>query len=225
MVLVGEPGIGKTRTAQVFSQAAVERGAAVLWGRCHQEPGAPPYWPWLQILRRFAECLDDKELRAALGSGASYVAEIYPELRERLPGMTAPQGLTDPGQARFRLFDAIAEFWKRAAAAQPLVLIFEDLHWADVPSLRLLEFVAGEAMGSRMLFIGTLRDTEVSGEHAFLAALGELRRKSAVQRLALTGLTPEETGRLMQAVTGSKPSDAAAAFVQTRTRWQSTVRC
>ena len=97
VVLVGEPGIGKTRTAQVFSETAVERGAAVLWGRCHQEPGAPPYWPWLQILRRFAECLDDRELRAALGSGASCIAEIYPELRERLPGLATPHSLADAG--------------------------------------------------------------------------------------------------------------------------------
>ena len=134
---------------------AAARGIVVLGGRCHEDRGAPPYWPWVQILRRFAKCQDDHALRAALGSGASDITEICPELRDRLPGLAAPQPLADAGQARFRLFDAVSEFWKRAAAVQPLLLIFEDLHWADVPSMRLFEFVAGENAGCRVLFIGT----------------------------------------------------------------------
>ena len=169
------------------------------------------------MLRRFAECRDDLALSAALGSGASDVAELYPDLRERLPGLKTPEPLADAGQARFRLFDAIAELWRRAAAIQPLLLIFEDLHWADVPSLRLLEFVASGAAGSRILLTATFRDTELSREHPLLAVVGELRRKSIVQQLALTGLTTAETARLIHAATGSTPPDSATAFVQAKT--------
>ena len=163
VVLAGEPGIGKTCTVQAFSATAVERGAAVLWGRCHQEPGAPPYWPWLQILRRFTERLDDSELRAALGSGAGCVAEIYPELKDRLAGVAAPQKLADAGQARFRLSDALAEFWKRAAATQPLVLIFEDPHCRMPPpsTARIRRRRGGRLAHVRR----NTRDAEISGRH------------------------------------------------------------
>jgi len=143
VLLIGEPGIGKTRIVQAFSDAAATLGVPALCGRCQEQPGAPAYWPWVQILRRFAERQDDHGLRTALGAGASLIAQIWPDLRDRLCGLPEPEPLADAGQARFRLFDAMSEFWKRVAADQPLLLIFEDLHWADAPSLRLLEFVAG----------------------------------------------------------------------------------
>jgi len=131
--------------------------------------------------------------------------------------LTWPEPLADARQARFRLFDTITEFWRRAAATQPLLLIFEDLHWADIPSLRLLEFVAGGTAGSRILFVGTFRDTELSGEHPLLGVVGELGRKSIVKQLALAGLTTEETGRLIDVATGNAPSDMVTAFVQAKT--------
>jgi len=217
VVLVGEPGIGKTRTVQALSDLAAHKGVATLWGRCHQGPEAPAFWPWVQVLRRWADSLDDQALSAALGSAASYVAQVHPELRGRLPRLPAPEPLADAGQARFRLFDAVSEFWKRASAVQPLLLVFEDLHWADIPSLRLLEFVAGDSAASRILLVGTARDTELSAEHPFVSALAELQRKTVVQRLALTGLTIEETALLIELVAGSKPPDATTALVQAKT--------
>lgn len=142
VALAGEPGIGKTHTAQAL--AAHAAGMRVLWGRCNEEPGAPPYWPWLQILRAWLEAHDDDALRAALGTGAAPIAAILPEIGQRLPGLAPPAPTPDAQQQRFRLFDAIAGFFRRAAAAEPLLLIIDNLHWADASSLRLLEFVAPE---------------------------------------------------------------------------------
>lgn len=218
VLLLGEPGIGKTRTLQVFSASAATRDAAVLWGRCHEEPGAPPYWPWLQVIRKFAERLDDNALHAVVGNGAGWILEIVPELKDRVPGVGAPEELAGPAQTRFRLFDEVAQFWKRAAAAQPLLLILEDLQWADIASLRLLEFVVSEVTDSSILFIGTFRDSDGPAQHAFLHLLGELTRKSVVHSLALTGLTSDQTARLADAVTGSRVPESTVAFVHAKAR-------
>src|SRR3954451_22313499 len=158
VLLTGEAGIGKTRIALALADIALQRSATVLWGACLEDPGAPAYWPWVQALRQFAQSCDDATLCAALGNGASCIAQIYPDLAERLPDLAAIQPISHPAQARFRAFDAVAQLWRRAADTQPLVLILEDLHWADTPSLQLLQFVAGEVGAARVLVLATFRD-------------------------------------------------------------------
>ncbi|MCW5637929.1 MAG: AAA family ATPase [Rubrivivax sp.] len=195
VALAGEPGIGKTHTAQAL--AAHAAGVRVLWGRCCEEPGAPPYWPWLQILRAWLEAHDDDALRAALGTGAAPIAAILPEIGQRLPGLAPPAPTPDAQQQRFRLFDAIAGFFRRAAAAEPLLLIIDNLHWADASSLRLLEFVAPEIDASRILLLATYRDIELSRQHPLAHTLGELARHGHFERLRLAGLDRRQTGALV----------------------------
>ncbi len=108
-MLVGEPGIGKTRTAQELASYAETRGTQVLWGRCYEEEGAPPYWPWLQSLRSYIQERTSEQLQAEMGSGAADIAEIVSEVREKLPNLETPPAL-EPEQARFRLFDSITTF-------------------------------------------------------------------------------------------------------------------
>ncbi len=143
VTLVGEPGIGKTRTSQELATYAGLRSAQVLWGRCYEEQGVPPYWPWVQAIRSYVRERDPQELSAEMGAGASDIAEIVSDVRERLPGLPAALAI-DPEQARFRLFDSISAFLKTASQRQPLVLVLDDLHWADKPSLLLLQFVVRE---------------------------------------------------------------------------------
>ena len=143
VTLVGEPGIGKSRTAQELTTYAGLRGSQVLWGRSYEEQGVPPYWPWVQAIRSYVRERDPEQLMSEMGSGAADIAEVVSDVRERLPGLPpAPQ--LEPEQARFRLFDSIAAFFKTASQRQPLVLVLDDLHWADQPSLALLQFVARE---------------------------------------------------------------------------------
>ena len=139
-MLVGEPGIGKTRTAQELADFAVTRGAHVLWGRCHEQPGMPPFWPWLQAIRSYVRHQQPDRLRSETGPGAADIAEIVPELLERFPEIQPPPTV-EPDQARFRLFDSLATFLKAASQSQPLVIVLDNLHWADKPSLLLLEFL------------------------------------------------------------------------------------
>src|SRR5207247_9716250 len=110
-------------------------------GRCWEAGGAPAYWPWVQALRAYVKDRDPAVLRGQLGSGASDLAQILPELNDLLGALpTPPWG--DPEGARFHLFDATTSLFRSASLAQPLVLAFDDLHAADTPSLLLLRFVA-----------------------------------------------------------------------------------
>jgi predicted ATPase len=181
VMLAGEPGIGKTRTARELAAYAETRGAQVLWGWCYEEAGAAPYWPWLQPLRSYIQQQDPEQLRSQMGVGAADIAEIIAEVREKLPGLEAPPAL-EPEQARFRLFDSIATFLKNAAQTQPLVLVLDDLHWADKPSLLLLQFLARQLAGSRLLLVGCYRDVELSRQHPLSEALAQLSREPVFQR-------------------------------------------
>jgi tetratricopeptide (TPR) repeat protein len=204
LTLVGEPGIGKTRTAQELATYAGLRQCQVLWGRCYEGAGAPPYWPWVQAIRSYVQERDPQQLRSEMGAGAADIAEVVSDVRERLPDLKPPPAL-EPEQARFRLFDSITAFLRSASRRQPLVLVLEDLHWADRPSLLLLEFLARELANSRLLVLGTYRDVEVSRGHPLSQTLGELTRERLFQRVLLRGLSQEDVSRFIELVAGITP--------------------
>ena len=218
VTLVGEPGIGKTRTAQELATYAGLRGAQVLWGRCYEEQGVPPYWPWVQAIRSYVRDREPERLRSEMGSGASDIAEIVSEVRERLPDVQLPTVL-QPEQARFRLFDSITTFMKTASRTQPIVLMLDDLHWADKPSLLLLEFLARELAGARLLIVGTYRDVELSRQHPLAETLGELNRSAAggLQRVLLRGLALEDIARFIEIAAGITPPQGLVSAVHTQT--------
>lgn len=215
VLLAGEPGIGKTRTAQKIVDHAGQHEVLALWGRCPEEPGAPPYWPWLQLIRRYVALHDEHALGQTMGSAALQMAALDPEFARRAAGDTAAAAQADAAGARFRLFDSIAGFWQRAAARQPLLLVLDDLHRADVPSLRLLEFVMAEAGSSRLMLLGTYRDSEVTRQHPLADTLAQLHRHTHVQRLLLGGFSPAETARFVAAAGVASPELSAALHEQT----------
>ena len=198
IMLTGEPGIGKTRIADELAVHATRRGAQVLWGRCYEGEGAPAYWPWVQVVRAYVWSRDSDALAAAMGTGAADIGQLVSDVRERLPGVPEPPP-TEPDQARFRLFDAITAFLKNAAAAQPVVVILDDLHWADKPSLLLLEFLAREAANSSLVVLGTYREVELDPRHPLHQILAELRRDRMFERVELEGLAPGDVRALLEA--------------------------
>ena len=151
-----------------------------------------------------------------MGSGAEAIGEIVPELRSKLPDLGSPPTF-DPSSARFRLFDSITMYLKNASAKRPLVLILEDLHWADTSSLTLLEHVAGNVVASRLLIVGTYRDIEVSPDHPLSRTLGSLVRHEGFQSLQLGGLSLSEVGELVTLSVGSEASREVAEQVHLRT--------
>ena len=204
-MLSGEPGIGKTRLAHELTDRAAAFRPRVVWGRCHEEAGAPPYWPWVRILRAIAVDLEPEVLRTALGAGAPDIADLVPELRQRLPDLEPSAPLHDQGEARFRLFGSLTRFLVNLSRRQLLVLVLDDLHWADVPSLRILEFLAPEIADSNLMLIGTYRDTELSRRHRLSDTLGALARVPHVVRLHLSGLNSDEARRFIATALGVIP--------------------
>ncbi len=216
VLLVGEPGIGKTRTAEEFAREARAAGVEVLVGRCYEGEGAPAFWPWRQVLRAYAAVRDGTTLAVELGDGAADVAAICPELHGQLPGLGPSPG-GDPAHARFRLFDGVTRTLVRAASTQPLVLVLDDLHGADAPSLLLLQFLARELGGVRLLVVGAFRDVALGPEHPLAEALGELVRERVSERLVLGGLGEPEVAEVLTRVTGSAPPPGLAAAIHART--------
>ncbi len=201
LLLVGEPGIGKTRTAAELASEARADGAVVLTGRCYEGEGAPAFWPWVQIVRAAGAIMDDAGLAAALGPAAADVAALVPEIGARL--RTSPPSPTlTPEQARFRLFDGIASFLGAVARTKPVVLVLDDLHWADKPSLLLLQFLARQMREARLLVLGAYRDVEVRRQHPLAEVLGELAREPHYQRLVLRGFSVEDVDRYVTATAG-----------------------
>lgn len=217
VLVAGPPGIGKTRLAQALAERSdAATPLLVLWGRCPEEPGAPPYWPWLQVLRSFVALHTPAAVQAAVGGAAAHLAGIDPPLAPRLPPHAPLLPPPDAARARFELFDAITGFWQRVAAQQPLLLLFDDLHCADVPSLKLLEFVAREAATSRLLIVGCYRDAEVTRSHPLQDTIGALARRSTTQRLKLAGFSEDETLQFVAAV-GTRQAPGLAAAMHHRT--------
>ena len=364
MVLIsGEPGIGKTCCAEAVAESAEDQGALVLWGRCHEEAGAPPYWPWVQIIRAYVDASSLDDVRLNLGATAHDIAALVPELIDAQPGPlsdserqvlkrgaapgestlggahvtgTGPRAafisyasedadaavrvatslraagidvwldqselrggetwdsaikqqikacalfipiisahsnarvegyfrrewklavdrthdmaddapfllpvvidatsdanartpdkfrdvqwtrlpggdasasfvarvrrllasdsppaeqahrpVSDAGRERFRIFDAVRQFLRQATQKVPIVLMLDNLHWADSPSLSLLEFLSEELQRSRLLIVGTYRDVDARRKTPLLSMLGGLRPSADVQRVHLTGL-------------------------------------
>ena len=216
VTLAGEPGIGKTRTAEVLSNYATLRQMQVLWGRCYEGEGDPPHLPWIQTIRSFARDTDPEQLRSLMGAGAVEIAEIVSDVRYRLPDLPVAPSL-GPEQARFRLFDSIVNFLRNAGAKQPLMLILEDLHWADQPTLSLLAFMAREISSARLLIVGTYRDDGLSHANPLSQTLGMLAAEEAYQKVQLKGFILEEVGRLIEVITGIVPPPELVAKVHGRT--------
>jgi tetratricopeptide (TPR) repeat protein len=217
LVLVsGEPGIGKSRLVDEFAAVARDDGAAVLAGRCWEAGGAPPYWPWVQILRACLRGRDPAALRAELGAGTVDVAQMLPEIRDLYPDLGQPPAV-DPESARFRLLDSTTSFLRKASATRALVLLLEDLHAADVPSLLLLRFLTGQLADAALLVVATYRDMEVTPEHPLRSVLADLVREPNTRRIALGGLAESDVGRFLEQAAGVMPAPAFVSAMHSET--------
>ncbi len=215
-LLVGEPGIGKTRTAEELTAYAQKSGAHVLWGRCHEGLGAPAYWPWAQVIRTYAYQCEPDLLRSEMGPGAVDIADVVPGIRERLPGLALPPP-GSPEQLRFRLFDSVAGFLREAGNRRPMAVVLDDLHWADRPSLLLLRFLARELRDMHLLIVGTYRDVKVHRHHPFSDVLADLAGSPCCRRVLLQGLKEADLVGLIEHYAGTRPSEAVAATIYHRT--------
>jgi eukaryotic-like serine/threonine-protein kinase len=216
VLLAGEPGIGKSRLAEELAAEARARGARVLVGRCWEAGGAPAYWPWVQALRGYVREAEPEGLRAQLGDGAADVGQLLPELRTLLPDI-AEGSVPQSEGARFRLFDATSSFMVNAAQVSPLVMVLDDLHAADEPSLLLLQFVARELGESRLMVVGAYRDLDPALADPLRATVTELTREQVTRKLELTGLGEAEVARFLELAAPGAPAAGLAPAVHAET--------
>lgn len=178
-LVAGEPGIGKTRLVR---EMATRVSASVLWAGTWVGDGAPPYWVWLQLLRALS-------LEASGAAGAEH-------LIQSMQGGAASADVS--GDARFRMFDAVTEVFSAASHQRPLVLVIEDLHWADESSVRLLEFFFHDRRPRRVAVVCTYRETDLGANHPLARHLGELVRDGL--HVSLGGLGKRDVAALVTAM-------------------------
>jgi tetratricopeptide (TPR) repeat protein/tRNA A-37 threonylcarbamoyl transferase component Bud32 len=197
----GEPGSGKTKLTEELTTYARMRGCCVLVGKCFDGKGAPAFWPWVQAIRRYTHEREANELYDVMGPGAADIAQLDSEIRQRLPALPTPLML-EPEQARFRLFDSITTFLRNAALSRPVLLILDDLQWADEPSLCLLQFLAQEIRDAHLLIVGTYREVALGRGHPLARTLAEVGREDLGHQIRLEGLSREEVGRYIELTSG-----------------------
>ena len=214
-LVAGEAGSGKSRLVRELGHEAARRGALVLYGAC-SETVRTPYRPFVECLDHLLRTAEPAELRADLGTGGGELTRLVPDIERRAGPLPAPvRG--EPDSERHRLHGALTDLLARTGERQPLIVVLEDLHWADGPSLLYLRNLAFAA-DAHLLTIATYRDDEAEITPAFSAALADLQRAEGVVRLRLTGLTEVEVADFVRQVAGATPgtelSDVAEALAE-----------
>jgi len=201
VLIRGDPGIGKSCLAQYFAAKAQQAGALVTFGQCHETLGSPPFWPWLQILKTLYATNDSvQDTSANIFAGLTVTAA---SAQNRPQATFSNSG----GNEQFLLFNRISNLLAEYACRRNLVIILDDLHWADRSSLLLLTHLCGKLSGQSILVIGTYRDMEVTRKHPLSDTLGAINREAKLRRIALKGLSTEETfGFFKKVVTQELPS-------------------
>ena len=203
ILIGGEPGIGKTYLASALLDAARSRGAFAVTGHCFEMEGSPPYLPFIERLEHSARSVPPDTFRYALGGDAPEVAKLMPELRRMFPDIPPTLELPPEQQRRF-LFNTYREFVERSARLTPMVALYEDLQWADEPSLLLLQHLAQTVAGVPMLMIGTYRDVDLEAGRPCARMLESLLRQKLGSRILLRRL-PVAGVEEMLAALGAQP--------------------
>ncbi|HEX9259813.1 MAG TPA: AAA family ATPase, partial [Acidimicrobiales bacterium] len=210
VMVVGEPGVGKTRMVEEFSVYASLRGARVLWGHSYEGEIGVSFLPYVEALRTMVR--DGDGLPTDASAGGAELATIVPELRERMPHLPVLPPLAGDAD-RLRLFEGISAFLEAATRLRPTVLVLDDLHWADKPSLLLLAHLCRRVRTSRLLIVGTYRDVELDRSHPLAETISVLRRERLYERVLLRGLPPDEVKDLIEAVGGQATPTAFAELI------------
>jgi transcriptional regulator with XRE-family HTH domain len=211
VLIAGEPGVGKTRLMREMGDLARAQGWEVLFGRAYDSEGVPPYLPFVEAIQEHTDGTTVEELRLELGPFGPDVVRLLPGLRTRL--RAAPRDdSADPDERRYRLFEGVAGFLFRIAQANPrgLVLCLDDLHWADKPTLLLLQHLGRKLKRDRVLIIGTFRTVEVGPTHALTDLLADLGREQLYQALSVGPFSPREAYEFVEAVNGSAAAPEVA---------------
>lgn len=216
LLIGGDAGIGKTALLEELAASALERSLPVHWGGCEETDGAPAFWPWIQILRSITAQLPDDEIRRAAADVAAPVSQLVTEIGEVIGGTVTAVGL-DPEAARFALYEAVATFLGRIARDRGLVLIIDDLHWADTTSLHLLTYLGPKVGSARVLIAASYRSLAADRGPALDATLASLMRHGSAETVAVPGLGVGDVNSLLSTIVGGEAAERVALTIHDRT--------
>lgn len=219
VLVAGEPGIGKTRLLAEFAEQARSEGWQVLAGQAYDTEGMPPYFPFTEALREFVQSCPLEDLQRQIDAAGPEVVLLAPDIRRRLPDRTAIPP-TAPEEQRYRLLESVVDFLigiPRSAETRGLVLILDDLHWADSSSLLLFQHLARRLRSAPVLLIGAFHAEDVSRDHPLAAILADLRRAGSAERLPLAPLQTAEIEALIKELAGAAPAAAVVEIIERET--------
>ncbi len=216
-LIAGEPGVGKSRLVAEIADEAEAQGMRALTGHCVEMTGTPPYLPYVEIIEQaISNPRSPLALREALGDVAPEIARIAPALRRVFPDIPPPVEL--PAElARRYVWNSFNEFVGRAAQGQPLLLVLEDLHWADESTLLLTEYLAALLPEMPVLLLGTYRDVEVDLHDPLTRVIEQLRRGRLLERINLRRLSLDGVGAMLRALAGQPAPEELTQVIHRET--------
>jgi class 3 adenylate cyclase/tetratricopeptide (TPR) repeat protein len=216
-LVAGEAGVGKSRLVGEIGAEAEARGMRVLTGHCIEMESAPPYLPYVEMIEEaISSPRSPLALREALGDVAPEIARIAPALRRLFPDIAPPVELP-PELARRYLWNSFREFVTRGAQTQPLLLVLEDLHWADDSTLLLTEYLAPLLPEMPVRIIGTYRDDEVDTSHPLSRVVTQLGRRRLIDRISLRRLSFGSVRAMVEALAGQPPPEQLVRVIDSET--------
>jgi DNA-binding CsgD family transcriptional regulator len=215
VLLAGEPGSGKSRLVRELAHEFAREGAAVLYGACDAVVRTP-YRPFAEALGHLVRHADRSWLRANLAPSGAELVRLLPELAAEVGDLPAPPA-ADPDTERHRLHTAVADLLAGISGRSPVLLVLEDVHWADLPTLLLLRHLVRAGAEARMFLLATFRDGEVDAAEALSETLVEVRRTEGVVRMRLSGLSGDEVAEFVRQATGVRAGDELADAISVLT--------
>jgi class 3 adenylate cyclase/tetratricopeptide (TPR) repeat protein len=208
VLVAGEPGIGKTRLATELATFAQDRGARILSGRAFETEGLPPYFPIADALIKYLRTRSQPDLDRLIGQDAPYVYRVLPDLRPSPDGGEPFDASSD--SERYLLFEAIRCLFARLTEESSLVLLLDDLHWADHATIHLLEHIVRSLSGLPLLIVATYREVELGDAHPLHNLAAEIARRGPGECIVLQPLSKDDTAVLVEDILGQRP-DASVA--------------
>jgi class 3 adenylate cyclase len=209
VLLAGEPGIGKTTLAAQFASDAYDQSTLVVYGRSHEDLGVP-YQPWIEALGQLVAVASEPVLTAHVAARGAHLGRVVPQLAQRL-AVEVPSG-GDADAERFVLYGCVTDLLARLSAEQPVLIVLDDLHWADRATVQLLRHVAGADQPMRLGVIATFRDSDVGTDHPVSELLAALHRDGGAERITLHGLSDLDLLALLETIAGHEMDEQGVAL-------------